>query len=475
MEKILNELSNPGQRGYSVPEIETPAVSAIPENYLRKNPPELPEVAESELRRHFTRLSHLNYSLTTNFYPLGSCTMKYNPPVNEKIAGMSGLCCLHPYQEEKTAQGALELLDGLERSLAEVAGMDAFTLQPAAGAHGELTGLLIIRAYFDSKKEKRTKIIVPDSAHGTNPASAALAGFEILPLASDPDGSINLATLKTLLTGDVAAIMLTVPNTLGVFEKQILEVAELAHKNKTLLYYDGANLNALMGLARPGDLGFDLVHINLHKTFSTPHGGGGPGAGPVGVKKFLEPFLPSPRLRGEKNDFKFDYNLPQSIGKVRSFYGNFPVLVKAYAYIRALGGEGLRQVSLQAVLNANYMLSLLQDKISAPAGKFCMHEFVLSAKPFVKYNVRAIDIAKRLLDYGFYAPTVYFPLIVEEAIMIEPTETETKETLDEFVRTLLKILGEAETNPELLKNAPMNTPLKRLNEVEAARKPVLHW
>ncbi|MHB9156393.1 MAG: aminomethyl-transferring glycine dehydrogenase subunit GcvPB, partial [Endomicrobiales bacterium] len=364
----------------------------------------------------------------------------------------------------------------LGESLEEISGMDRFTLQPAAGAQGEFTGLLIIRAFFKAKGEKRTKIIVPDSAHGTNPASAALAGFEIVPLKSETNGSLDPEKVRQLMTPDVAAIMLTVPNTLGVFEKDILKISKIAHKNGSLLYYDGANLNALLGVARPGDLGFDLMHINLHKTFATPHGGGGPGAGPVGVKKHLAPFLPAPLVEKKRNRFYFDYDRPQSIGRVRSYYGNFPVLVKAYAYIAALGGEGLRKVSEQAVINANYLLSRLKKHLPAPAGERCLHEFVLSAKPCVEqFGVRTLDIAKRLLDYGYYAPTIYFPLIVEEAVMIEPTESESKETLDTFVETFEKILEEAKADPALLKNAPSKTPVSRLNEVEAARKPVLRW
>jgi len=401
--------------------------------------------------------------------------MKYNPPVNEVVSALPGFKYLHPYQPQETLQGAMELMYNLSESLCKISGMDAFTLQPAAGAQGEFTGLLIINAYFKSKGEKRTKIIVPDSAHGTNPASAALAGFEIIPLKSGPDGLLDVEKLKETLTPEVAAIMLTVPNTLGVFEKGILKISGLAKKNGSLLYYDGANLNAILGNARPGDFGFDLIHINLHKTFSTPHGGGGPGAGPVGVKKPLIPFLPAPIVEKKEGKFFFKDDLPKSIGKVRSFYGNFPVLIKAYAYILALGAEGLRKTGQQAVLNANYMLSRLKDSLPAPAGERCMHEFVLSGKPLNKYGVHTLDIAKRLLDYKYYAPTIYFPLIVEEAIMIEPTETETKDTLDEFIKIFKNILAEAKVNPELIKSAPHTTPVGRLNEVEAARKPILKW
>ncbi|MCB4790423.1 MAG: aminomethyl-transferring glycine dehydrogenase subunit GcvPB [Elusimicrobia bacterium] len=478
MEKILIELSQEGQIGYSVPENdmgETDISKILPQKYMRATIPKLPQVSEPDLRRHFTKLSQLNYSLTTNFYPLGSCTMKYNPPVNEKIANLPGLRYLHPYQPENTVQGMLEILYELQDVFCQITGMDNMTLQPSAGAQGEFTGLLLIRAYFKSKNERRNKIIVPDSAHGTNPASAKIAGFEILPLHSEPDGHIDPAKLKEILTDDVAALMLTAPNTLGVFEKDILILTDMMHKNGSLLYYDGANLNALMGHARPGDLGFDIIHINLHKTFSTPHGGGGPGAGPVGVKKALEPFLPKPVINKNKNVYSFIYDRPKSIGKVRSFYGNIPVLIKAYCYIKALGREGLKKVSEQAVINANYLLAILKEKLPAPAGDRCMHEFILSGKPLNKCGVKTLDVAKRLLDYGYYAPTIYFPLIIEEAIMIEPTETESKSTLDEFARVLINILEEAQNTPDLLKNAPQNTPVSRLNEVEAARKPILRW
>ena len=478
MEYLLNELSQDGQAGFALPEIDVPMQpqdQLLPREYRRNAPPELPQIGEPQLRRHFTRLSQSNYCLATQFYPLGSCTMKYNPPVNDRISRLPGIACLHPYQPEETMQGLIEILASLEKSLCEITGMDAFTLQPAAGAHGEFTGLLIIRAYFRSIKQERKKIVVPDSAHGTNPASAALAGFEIVPLASEPDGSLDPEKVRKVMTPDVAAIMLTVPNTLGVFEHNILAISEIAHKNGSLLYYDGANLNAILGQARPGDFGFDIIHVNPHKTFSTPHGGGGPGAGPVGVKKTLEQFLPVPRIAESGYRYFFDYNKPHSIGRVRSFYGNVPVLVKAYAYIRALGKEGLKKVSEHAVLNANYLLQLLKDDLPAPAGNRCMHEFVLSAKPMAAKGVRALDIAKRLLDYGYYAPTIYFPLIVEEALMVEPTETETKSDLDAFAGTIKKILAEASENPELLKKAPSTTPVTRLNEVDAARKPVLTW
>ena len=475
MEKLLNELSSECKAAFSVNcDVESDII--IPENYKRTADLGLPNIAENDLLRHFTNLSRKNYALSTTFYPLGSCTMKYNPLINEKVSRHDGFNLIHPSQPAETVQGALELIYNLEKDLCEVSGMDYFSLQPAAGAQGEFAGLLVIAKYFKSIKQKRTKIIVPDSAHGTNPASAAYAGFEIVPLKSESDGSLSAAKVKEILTPEIAAIMLTVPNTLGVFEKEIGEIAKAAHENGTLLYYDGANLNAVMGMARPGDLGFDVMHINLHKTFSTPHGGGGPGAGPVGVKAFLEPFLPVPRVENKNSKYILNYKKSKSIGKMKAFFGNFPVLLRAYVYIKALGGKGLKNASVQAVLNANYMLSRFKDKINVTAGDRCMHEFVLSPKQVLQNGVRTLDVAKRLLDYGYYAPTVYFPLIVEEAIMIEPTETESKETLDKFIETLDKIIFEEAVNePQKVKDAPVNTSVRRLNEVEAARKPVLKW
>ncbi|MCA6079821.1 MAG: aminomethyl-transferring glycine dehydrogenase subunit GcvPB [Endomicrobium sp.] len=475
MEKLLNELSSECKPAYSVnSDVEIDV--QIPENLKRNSDLGLPSIAESDLLRHFTNLSRKNYALSTVFYPLGSCTMKYNPLINERIAKDEAFNFIHPRQPAESMQGVLEVMCECERDLCEISGMDYFSLQPAAGAHGEFTGLLIIAEYFKSIKQERTKIIVPDSAHGTNPASAAFAGFKIVPLKSEPDGSIVPEKLKEILTSDVAAVMLTVPNTLGTFEKNIPEISRIVHENGSLLYYDGANLNAVMGIVRPGDMGFDVMHINLHKTFSTPHGGGGPGSGPVGVKAFLEPFLPVPRIENKKSKFVLNYKKPKSIGKLKAFFGNFPVILKAYIYIKSLGAEGLKSVSEQAVLNANYMLARFKDKINVPAGSRCMHEFVLSPKSLFKNGVRTLDIAKRLLDYGYYAPTVYFPLIVEEAIMVEPTETESKETLDAFVNNLIKIiLEEAAQEPQKLKDAPVNTSVRRLNEVEAARKPILKW
>lgn len=475
MEKLLNEISSEGKPAFDV-SCDAGGKINIAQKYVRKTDIGLPCVPENALLRHFTNLSRQNYALSTTFYPLGSCTMKHNPLVNEKAAALEGFNAVHPLQPQETVQGALEIIYGLERDLCEISGMDYFSLQPAAGAQGEFAGLLVIAKYFKSIGQKRTKIIVPDSAHGTNPASAAYAGFEIVSLKSEENGTISAKKVKELLSPQVAAIMLTVPNTLGVFEKEIPEISKLARENGTLLYYDGANLNAVMAMARPGDMGFDIMHINLHKTFSTPHGGGGPGSGPVGVKAFLEPFLPVPRVEKKNSKYVFNYKKPESIGGMKAFFGNFPVLVKAYAYIKSLGAKGLKEACIQAVLNANYMLAGFKDHINAPAGNRCMHEFVLSPKTVLQNGVRTSDVAKRLLDYGYYAPTVYFPLIVDEAVMIEPTETESRETLDGFIEILKKIiLDEAKNEPDKVKNAPVNTPVKRLNEVEAARKPVLKW
>jgi glycine dehydrogenase subunit 2 len=475
MEKLLNELSSQCKAAYRV-KCDVKINAEIPENLKRKSNLGLPSVTENDLLRHFTNLSRRNYALSTVFYPLGSCTMKYNPLINERIAKIDTFNDIHPYQPVESMQGVLEIIYELEKDLCELAGMDSFSLQQAAGAHGEFAGLLVIAKYFKSIKQKRTKIIVPDSAHGTNPASAAFAGFEIVPLKSDADGSISLEKLKEVLTPEVAAMMLTVPNTLGVFEKNIVEISKLVHDNGSLLYYDGANLNAVMGIVRPGDMGFDVMHINLHKTFSTPHGGGGPGSGPVGVKSFLESFLPIPRIERKKDKYVLNYKKPKSIGRMKAFFGNFSIILKAYVYVKALGGKGLKNVSEQAVLNANYMLAKVKDKINVPSGSRCMHEFVLSPKAIFKNEVRTLDVAKRLLDYGYYAPTVYFPLIVDEAIMIEPTETESKDTLDKFIDVVNKIiLEEAIKESQKLKDAPVNTPVRRLNEVEAARNPILKW
>lgn len=476
-EALLFEVSAEGRRGYTLPPLDIPEsdpADLLPAKYLRKDL-RLPSLSELDVVRHYSRLSRLNYSIDTGFYPLGSCTMKYNPKINEDMARLPGFACLHPYQPESTIQGALALMKGLEESLCEITGMDEFTLAPAAGAHGELTGLMIMRAYHDKKKNKKTKILIPDAGHGTNPASAALCGYEVVSLPTNARGGIDIELLKSHLNADVAGLMLTNPNTLGLFEENITEVAQLVHAVDGLLYYDGANLNAIMGWTRPGDMGFDVMHVNLHKTFSTPHGGGGPGAGPVGVKKHLSNFLPTPRIQFDGKKYKIQRKIKDSIGPVRSFFGSFGVLVRAFTYISTLGGEGLKDVSSYAVLNANYMMRRLQKTYALPYDRHCKHEFVLSGKPFAAKGVKTLDIAKRLLDEGFHAPTIYFPLIVEESIMIEPTETESKHTLDTFIAAMELIAQEAVNTPEKLKAAPITTPVGRLDEALAARKPDLNY
>ncbi|PRR73299.1 aminomethyl-transferring glycine dehydrogenase subunit GcvPB [Neomoorella humiferrea] len=479
-EPLLFELGAPGRRGYRLPDCDVPGKveDYLPEEARRRSEFALPELAEVEVVRHFTHLANMNYGVDTGFYPLGSCTMKYNPKVNETAAALPGFTNLHPLVPAEAAQGALELMYNLQEYLAEITGMDAVTLQPAAGAHGEYTGLAVIAAYHRSRGDlERRQVLVPDSAHGTNPASAAMAGLEVVQIPSDERGLVDLKALKAAVGPRTAAMMLTNPNTLGLFESDIEAMAELVHGAGGLLYYDGANLNAIMGITRPGDMGFDVVHLNLHKTFSTPHGGGGPGSGPVGVKKHLEPFLPVPVVaQSVDGSYYLDYDRPQTIGRIRSFYGNFGVMVKAYAYIRTLGASGLKEASLQAVLNANYMLARLRPHFKVPFDRLCKHEFVIAPPKEVNdAGVHTLDIAKRLLDYGFHAPTIYFPLIVPEAMMIEPTETEPKETLDAFCDALIAISKEAVANPDLLHSAPHNTPVRRLDEVGAARNPVLRW
>jgi len=473
--KLIFEKSSKGRRAINFPKVDVPKKKIdIRQRFLRKNIP-LPEVSEVDVVRHYTALSRMNYGVDTGFYPLGSCTMKYNPKINEDISRLPGFLFAHPYQPEKISQGCLELMFNLERYLCEITGMDAFTLQPAAGAQGELTGLMMMKAYFKHKKEKRTKIIVPDSSHGTNPASASMCAFDVVTIRSNEEGRIDLNALSEVMSKDVVGIMLTNPNTLGIFEKDILEITEIVHDEEGLVYCDGANMNAILGIAKPGDMGFDIIHLNLHKTFSTPHGGGGPGSGPVGVKKELELFLPIPRVEKKEEIFYLKYDYPLSIGRLKAFYGNFGVMVKAYAYLRALGSKGLKQVAENAVLNANYLLKKLKPYYDLPYNQTCKHEFVLSGSRQAKKDVRTMDIAKRLLDYGFHAPTVYFPLIVEEAMMIEPTETESKETLDAFADAMIKIAEEVEKNPKVIKDAPRSTPVSRLDMVKAAREPVLKW
>jgi glycine dehydrogenase subunit 2 len=443
----------------------------LPKNLQRDNLP-IPNIAEVEIVRHFIELSHRNYGVDTGIYPLGSCTMKYNPKINEMIARLPGFALSHPLQEEN--EGSLEILYQISKLLGEITGMDGFTMQPAAGAHGELVGLLIIKKYFENKNIQKNKIIVPDSAHGTNPASVKMAGFSIIELQSNEYAEVPLDQLEfAMQEGDVAGIMLTNPNTLGIFDRQIKEITRIVHDNGGLCYYDGANLNPMLGICRPRDMGFDIIHLNLHKTFSTPHGGGGPGSGPIGVVNELIPFLPEPCLISKEEGIFCRKNSDQSIGKIKAFWGNFGVIIRAYAYILALGAEGLKKVGQIAVLNANYLRVQLQNYYNLPYNRICQHEFVLSDRGMPN-DVTTEDIAKRILDYGIYSPTIYFPLIVHGALMIEPTETESKNSLEYFVEVMKLIYNEAEQNPEILKNAPHNTPVKRLDAVLAARKPILH-
>lgn len=476
-EELLFLKSVPGRRGYLFPDLDVPAAE-LPSEELREETG-LPELSELDVVRHFTRLSQLNFSIDTHFYPLGSCTMKYNPKIDDELASLPGLSQLHPLQSEGQIQGALELMYSLQEALAEITGMDAVSLQPAAGAHGELAGLLMVGAYFNDRKENRRVVLVPDSAHGTNPATASMLGYEVREIPSDSRGGVDLKALDAALSENTAALMLTNPNTLGLFDENILEIARRVHEKGGLLYYDGANLNAILGIARPGDFGFDIVHLNLHKTFSIPHGGGGPGAGPVGVKAFLEPYLPIPRIVKEKKSpaglYRLEEQHPKSIGRVKPYFGNFLHLVRGLAYLWSLGPGGLRKVAEVSVLNANYLLAALKKDYDLPYDRICKHEFVLSAKRQKAHQVKALDIAKRLLDYGVHPPTIYFPLIVEEALMIEPTETETQGTLDAFIEVMKKIAEEAENSPEVVQGAPYSTPVARVDDVLAARKPNVCW
>lgn len=476
---LIFELSKPGRIGYSLPEMDIPEIDVaelFPDGYLREEEPELPEVSELDIMRHYTALSNRNHGVDSGFYPLGSCTMKYNPKVNENVARFNGFAHIHPLQDESSVQGALELMYDLQQHLKEITGMDEVTLQPAAGAHGEWTGLMMIRAYHEANGDtKRTKVIVPDSAHGTNPASATVAGFETITVKSNEHGLVDLEDLRRVVGEDTAALMLTNPNTLGLFEEDILEMAEIVHGAGGKLYYDGANLNAVLSKARPGDMGFDVVHLNLHKTFTGPHGGGGPGSGPVGVKADLTPFLPKPVVTKKDEEYVLDYDRPQSIGRVKPYYGNFGINVRAYTYIRSMGPDGLKAVTEYAVLNANYMMRRLAPYYDLPFDRHCKHEFVLSGKRQKKLGVRTLDIAKRLLDFGYHPPTIYFPLNVEECIMIEPTETESKETLDAFIEAMIQIAKEAEEYPEIVQEAPHTTVVGRLDETTAARKPILRY
>jgi glycine dehydrogenase subunit 2 len=478
--KLVYERSQPGRRASLIPRPDGLPVPEVPEELRRAEPPRLPEVFELELVRHFTELSTRNFGIDNGFYPLGSCTMKYNPRVNERLVALPGFANLHPLQEEEGAQGALELMWRLQEILQEVTGLDAVSLQPAAGSQGELTGLMLVRAYFADRGEgeQRRKVVIPDTAHGTNPASVTMAGYELTHVKTDARGNIDVEDLRTKVDETTAALMLTNPSTLGLFDENIEEIAEIFHGAGALMYYDGANLNAVCGISRPGDMGFDIVHINLHKTFSQPHGGGGPGGGPIAVRDILEPFLPVPavvRRDAEANTYGLDFDRPKSIGKVRAFTGPFGVFVRSYAFIRMFGPR-LREMSETAVLNANYVLARLKDAYELPFDRLCMHEFVLSARGLKReHGATALDVAKRLMDYGFHPPTIYFPLIVPEALMVEPTETEAKETLDEFCDAMLAIANEAASQPELLKEAPHSRPVRRLDEVRAAKQPVVKY
>ncbi|MEW4570069.1 aminomethyl-transferring glycine dehydrogenase subunit GcvPB [Tautonia sp. JC769] len=474
---LLFESSRPGRRVRIVPPSDVPdrpIDDLIPAEHRADAPPPLPELGELDVVRHYTNLSKFNMAIDANFYPLGSCTMKYNPKRNERLASLSGMAGLHPYQDESTIQGMLQLLFELQHDLGEIAGLPAVSLQPAAGAQGELTALMVAAAAFRDRGERRTTVLVPDSAHGTNPASAQLAGFKAVTVKSDPRGLVDLDDFKAKLTDEVGVFMITNPNTVGLFDDQITRIAELLHERGALLYLDGANMNAILGVVRPGDMGVDLMHYNPHKTFSGPHGGGGPGAGPIAVRDHLAPYLPAPTVaRRDDGTYFLDHDRPKAIGRVRSFFGNVGVLVRAYCYIRSQGPEGLKAVAQHAVLNANYLLAKVKHAYPVPMGERCMHEFVASARSMARdRGVRAMDIGKRLIDYGFHAPTVYFPLIVSEALMIEPTETESKETLDAFARALLSIAEEA---PDLLHAAPVTTPVSRPDEVAAAKRPILRW
>jgi glycine dehydrogenase subunit 2 len=489
--RTIYEKSKPGRRAAVLPQAEvpeTPLRELIPSRLLRSQPPALPEIAEPEIVRHYNKLSRRNFDLDSGFYPLGSCTMKHNPRLNERVAALPGHARLHPAQDPRRAQGALELMWLLQRSLAEICGLPHVSLQPSAGSHGELAGLLLTRAYHAERGETRTKVLAPDTSHGTNPASVTMAGFEVVKVATNERGGVEMDDLRARIDEDpgaVACLMLTNPNTLGLFDENIAEIAALIHEAGGTLYYDGANLNAVMGHSRPGDMGFDIVHVNLHKSFSQPHGGGGPGAGPIAVSDRIEPYLPRPQVvrreggNGHGPSYDLDFERPRSIGRLRGFQGNFGVFVRSYAYILSLGADGLAEASETAVLNANYLKARLAR---GPAGRHlpvafdrhCMHEFVLSGKPMKReLGIATLDLAKRLLDFGFHPPTVYFPLLVEEALMIEPTETETRETLDAFAAAVEAIVTEAESDPEVARNAPYTTPVRRLDEVRATRKPVV--
>ena len=477
-DKLIFELSKPGRKGYELPadNFGTDGMASIPADLLRETPAELPEVSELDVVRHYTNLSNKNFGVDTGFYPLGSCTMKYNPKINEEVAAMPEFAALHPLQDAQTVQGALELYWNLQNMLANLSGLAEFTLNPYAGAHGELTGLMVMRQYHMSRgDEKRKKVIVPDSAHGTNPASAMVAGLEVVEVKSKPNGSIDVEDLKPLLDDTVAGIMMTNPNTLGMFEAEILEIAKLVHEAGGLLYYDGANFNPLLGKVRPGDMGFDIMHINLHKTFSTPHGGGGPGSGPVGVAEHLRNFLPNPHVKkADDGSFYVDFG-KDSLGSISTFFGNFGVMMKAYAYILTLGKENIKNVGPMATLNANYIKESLKDDYLLPIAGACKHEFVFDGLKDKSTGVTTLNVAKRLLDYGFHAPTIYFPLLFHESMMIEPTETESKETLDDFIEVMHKVAKEARETPQAVIDAPLTTIVRKLDETTAAKKPILNY
>jgi glycine cleavage system P protein (glycine dehydrogenase) subunit 2 len=488
-ELTIFERSKPGRRAFVPPSLdvpERPLDELLPPPLRRAEPPRLPEVAEPELVRHFNRLSKRNFDLDTGFYPLGSCTMKHNPKLHERVAALPGHAKLHPLQDPSRAQGALELMWRLQEALAEIAGLPHVSLQPSAGSHGELAGVLLTRAFHEDRGERRTKVLTPDTAHGTNPATVTIAGYEVVKVGSDAAGNVDLDDLRAKANEEVACLMLTNPSTVGLFETGIEEIAKIVHGVDATLYYDGANLNAIMGICRPGDMGFDIVHFNLHKSFTQPHGGGGPGAGPIAVADRIEPFLPRPQVirrehsgNGAEPVYDLDYDRPKSIGRLRGFQGNYGVFVRSYAYIRSLGAPGLREVSEVAVLNANYLLARLRragvaEYLPAAFDRLCMHEFVLSGSPMKReLQIKTLDLAKRLLDHGVHPPTVYFPLIVDEALLIEPTETETMETLDRFADTVAEILREAREDPEIARGAPYSTPVRRLDEAAAARRPVV--
>ncbi|MDO8210211.1 aminomethyl-transferring glycine dehydrogenase subunit GcvPB [Conexibacter sp. CPCC 206217] len=484
--RTIFELGATGRRAFVAPPLDVPHVDGLlPPHQRRAVPARLPQVSEPEIVRHYVRLSKRNFDLDTGFYPLGSCTMKHNPKLHERVAALPGNARLHPLQDPRRAQGALELMYGLQQSLGEIAGLPHVSLQPSAGSHGELAGVLLTRAYHEDRGEKRTKVLTPDTAHGTNPATVTMAGYEVVKVGTNADGGVDVEDLRAKADASVACLMLTNPNTLGVFDSNIEEIARIVHGVGATLYYDGANLNAIMGVTRPGDMGFDIVHFNLHKSFTQPHGGGGPGAGPIAVSERIAPYLPVPQVvkRSESNGtvavFDLEHDIPKSIGKLRGFQGNYGVFVRSYAYIRSLGAEGLREASEVAVLNANYLLALLRragiaEYLPAAFDRICMHEFVLSGAPMKReLGIRTLDLAKRLLDHGVHPPTVYFPLLVDEALLLEPTETETKETLDDFAAVIAEILAEAKQDPRIARNAPYTTPVRRLDEAGAAKRPII--